>query len=157
MTTIKGAMNDDFSEANEVPSNWIKWNVEGEDKILGTLIRKYKSANTLKGGEMVENYEIKADYGSFHELDAKKKLIAEPITIKEGEIWSVGGKESIEKQMNNIKVGQKIGFKFVALMEAKTPGYNPAKVIKVYTPKNDDGTVKVDQEWLDANTSPTEF
>ena len=150
---IKGAMNDDFSDANEVPSNWVKWNVEGEDKILGTLIRKWKADNALRPGEKTENYEIKADYGSFHELDAKKKLIAEPIVIKEGEIWSIGGTDSIEKQMANIKFGQKIGLKFVALMEAKTPGFNPAKVIKVYTPKNDDGTVKVDQEWIDANTS----
>ena len=148
-------MNDDFSEANEVPSNWVKWNVEAQDSILGTLTRKYEAKDTLKG-IIVENYEIKADYGEFHELDAKKKLIEEPIVVKEGEMWSIGGKESLQKQMTNVKVGQKVGFKFVALMEAKTPGYNPAKIIKVYTPKNDDGSVKMDTEWLEENGSVKE-
>jgi len=145
-------MNDDFSEANEVPSNWVKWNVEAQDSILGTLTRKYEAKDTLKG-IIVENYEIKADYGEFHELDAKKKLIEEPIVVKEGEMWSIGGKESLQKQMTNVKVGQKVGFKFVAIMEAKIPGHNPAKVIKVYTPKNNDGSVKMDAEWLEENSS----
>jgi len=156
MTKIKGAQNDDFSEANEVPSNWVKWNVEAQDSILGTLTRKWSVDNQFQPGEKVENYEIKADYGEFHEVDAKKKLIETPIVVKEGEMWSVGGKESIQKQMANIKIGQKVGFKFVALMESKTKGFAPAKVIKVYAPKNDDGSVKMDTEWLEENGSVKE-
>ena len=151
MSKVKGAMNDDFSEANEVPSNWVKWNVEGEDKIMGTLVRKWLVENPYKNGEKTENYEIKADYGSFHNLDEKKRLIETPVVINEGEFWSVGGKDSIAKQMANIKIGQKVGFKFVAEMESKTKGYANAKVIKVYAPKNDDGTFKMDDEWLEEN------
>ena len=157
MTKIKGAQNDDFSEANEVPSNWVKWNVEGEDKIIGTLTRKWSVDNQFQPGEKVENYEIKADYGEFHELDAKKKLIEEPIVVKEGEMWSIGGEESIQKQMTNVKVGQKVGFKFVAIMEAKIPGHNPAKVIKVFVIKNEDGTPMVDAEWLASQAVEGDF
>lgn len=153
MTKLKGAMNDDFCEANEVPSNWVKWNVEGEDKIIGTLIRKWTVDNPFQAGEKTENYEVKADYGSFHNVNEKKQLIDTPVEINEGEFWSIGGKDSIAKQMTNIKIGQKVGFKYVALMESKTKGFAPAKVIKVYSPKNDDGTFKMDTEWLEENTN----
>lgn len=143
------------SPENEVQSNWIKWNVPLEDKIIGTLIskRQIKSQMAGKEGELVWVYEVKADAGSFHALDEKKKLIEEPIEINAGEVWSVGGKAGIDAQMRNVKVGQKVGFKFIDEQPAKTKGYNPSKNIKVYTPKNDDGSFQMDEEVLEAQGS----
>lgn len=144
---------DDFDSANEVPSNWVKFNVEQEDKIMGTLVAVREMKSTLPGkeGELVKIYEIKADYGSFHEQDEKKKVIPEPIVIEEGSFWSIGGKPIIDRQMTNVKVGQKVGFKFTEEQPSKTKGFAPAKIVKVFTPKNDDGSFKMDTEWIEAN------
>jgi len=148
---------DDFSEENEVQSNWVKFNVIGEDRVLGTLIRKTQVESAYNPGEMIENYELKADYGSFHALDDKKKVIETPIVVNEGEIWSVGGKASVAKQMANIKIGQKVGFKYVDEKASKTKGFAPAKLIKVFTPKNDDGTPKMDTVWIEQNNTTDEW
>ena len=141
-------------ESNEVKSQWAKFNIAGSDKVKGTLIAKRQIKSNLPGktGELVWVYDLKVDEGTFHALDKKKKIIEEPIVAGEGEIWSVGGKPGIDAQMRNVKLGQKVGFKFLAEIEAKTAGYNPAKQIKVYTPKNDDGSYQMDEEWLAANT-----
>jgi len=154
--TTKKTTTDDFDASNEVPSNWVKFNIEGEDKIMGTLIaiREMKSTLPGKEGELVKIYEVKADYGSFHELDEKKKVIDEPIVVEENSIWSIGGKPIIDRQMTNVRVGQKVGFKFTEEQPSKTKGFAPAKVIKVFTPKNDDGTAKMDTVWIEQNTSP---
>mgnify|MGYP003148760764 CR=1 FL=1 len=139
---------------NEVKSNWIKFNVPMEDKVLGTLIAKRTMKSQIPGkeNEDVSVYELKADVGSFHNVDASKKLIAEPVVINAGEIWAVGGKNSIDAQMRNVKVGQKVGFKFIDEKPSKTKGFAPAKSIKIYTPKNDDGTYQTDDEWLAENS-----
>lgn len=148
--TAKKHEDDIFNEENEVQSNWIKFNVPLEDKITGTLIaiREMKSTLPGKEGEMVKIYELKADSGSFHELDEKKKVIPEPVVVEAGSIWSIGGKPIIDRQMQNIKIGQKIGLKFIEEVPAKTKGFNPAKTIRVYTPKNDDGSYKMDEAFL---------
>ena len=140
-------------EGNEVRSNWMKFNVELEDKIKGTLIAKRQIKSNLPGkeGELVWVYDLKVDEGSSHALDKKKKVIPEAIVAGEGEIWSVGSKPAIDTQMRNVKIGQKVGFKFIDSLESKTAGFNPAKNIKVYTPKNDDGSYQMDEEWLAAN------
>lgn len=147
---------DDFDEANIVSSNWVKFSVVGEDKVLGTLTAKREMKSSIPGkeGEMVKIYDIKADYGSFHVQDETKKIIPEPITVEPNSMWSIGGKDSIDRQMINVKVGQKVGFKFVDEVASKTKGFAPAKIIKVFTPKNDDGSFKMDKEWIEQNTNP---
>lgn len=152
-------MKDVFDESNEVPSNWVKFNVPQEDRIFGTLIDKRQIKSQLPGkeGELAWVYEMKADYGSFHEQDDKKKVVEEPVVINAGEVWSVGGKESIDVQMRNIKLGQKIGFKFVDELPSKTKGFAPAKRIKVYAPKNADNTYQMDEEWLKENQKGADF
>jgi|TARA_R100000789_G_scaffold5743_2_gene9823 hypothetical protein len=143
------------SEENEIPSNWVKFYVPMEDKIFGTLIAKRIVKSNYEGKEDEDShvYEMKADVGSFHNVDAKKVVIPEPVTINAGEIWNIGGKDSIDKQMRNVKVGQKIGFKFIDEKESRTKGWNPAKNIRVYAPKNDDGTPQMDTAWLEEYNS----
>ena len=149
MAKNKDTRNDPFSDDNEVQSNWIKWGVPQEDKVFGTLIsrRTVKSTFSGKEDEDVTIYELKTDYGSFHATDGKK-VAEEPTVVGEGEIWSIGGKAMIDRQMQNIKLGQKIGLKFIEEAPAKTKGFAPAKVIKVFAPKNDAGEYQMDEEWL---------
>lgn len=145
------------SKDNEVQSNFVKFNVPMEDKILGTLTAKREMKSTIPGreGEMVNIYDLKVDQGTFHETDDNKVVIPEPVVIDPGSMYSVGGKPQIDRQMTNVKVGQKVGFKFIELIPSKTKGFAPAKSIKVYTPKNDDGSYQMDSEWIEQNNSAT--
>ncbi len=139
------------SPENEVQSNWMKFNVPLEDKLFGTLIAKRQIKSTMPGkeGELVNIYEIKAsEETSFHVLDEKKKLVDEAITINPGDVYSVGGTKVIDNQMRNIKVGQVIGFKFIEEQPSKTKGFAPAKIVKVFVPKGDDGKPQMDEEFL---------
>ena len=144
-------------ESNAVPSLWVKFNVsaaddaESCDKIFGTLVSKRQIKSTMQGkeGEMVNVYEIKATKEtSFHVLDEKKKLVEDAIVINPGDVYSVGGTKVIDNQMRNVKVGQQIGLKFVEEQPSKTKGFAPAKIVRVFAPKNNDGTVQMDEEWL---------
>jgi len=140
------------SEENEVKSNWMKFNVPLEDKIHGTLIGKRTMKSTMQGkeGALVNVYEIKADEESvYHGLDEKKKLIEEPNPIKVGDIFSIGGTAVIDRQMQNIRVGQIIGLKFIEEKPSKTKGFNPSKIVKVYAPKGDDGEPLMDEAFLE--------
>lgn len=149
MTTKKV---DDFDEANIVSSNWIKFNVVGEDKVMGTLtaVRTVKSQIPGQEGKDVKVYDIKADYGSFHNVDDAKQVIPEAVNVDPESMWSIGGKDIIDRQMVNVKIGQKVGFKFTEQVPSKTKGFAPAKVIKVFTPRNEDGSFKMDTEWLES-------
>lgn len=139
------------SESNEVVSNWMKFNVPLEDKVLGTLIGKRTMKSTIPGaeGKLVNIYEMKVgEVCTFHVLDDKKKVVDEPIVLDEGAFVSIGGTAVIDRQMQNIKVGQIIGLKFIEEKASKTKGFAPAKIVKVYAPKGDDGNVKMDDEFL---------
>jgi len=141
---------DVFSEENEVQSQWVKFNVPLEDRIFGTLIAKRQVKSTMPGKETQVNnvYDMKAEYGSFHRLDENEKIIDEPIVIEKEEIWSVGGTSTIDRQMRNIRVGQKIGLKFIETQPSKTKGFKPAKIVKVYAPKDENGQPQMDGEFL---------
>lgn len=144
---------DHFDDKNEVTSNWVKFNVPIEDKIFGTLVAKRQIKSTLPGkeNEMVWVYDLKADYGSFHELDDEKEVIETPVTVLKNDYYSIGGKPGIDRQMTNVKLGQKIGFKFIDETPSKTKGFAPSKNIKVFAPKNDAGAYLMDEEWLNEN------
>jgi hypothetical protein len=146
---------DDFDSANEVQSNWVKWNVPTEDKVMGTLTAKRTMKSSIPGreGELVNIYDLKADYGSFHVLDDNKVLVAEPVVVEPESMWSIGGTNVIDRQMINIKVGQKVGLKFTEQVPSKTKGFAPAKIIKLFTPKNEDGSFKMDTVWMEQNTA----
>lgn len=141
------------SPENEVKSNWMKFNVPLEDKIFGTLIDKRVVKSNLPGkeGEPSNVYDIKALKETlFHVVDDAKKVVEEPVHIHIGDIYSVSGTAVIDRQMKNIRKGQIIGLKFIEEKPSKTKGFAPAKVIKVFAPKNADGTPQVDQEFMDS-------
>ncbi len=140
------------SEENEVQSNWVKFNVPLEDKIFGTLVAKRQIKSTMAGkeGELQWVYDLKADTGSYHVLDESKEVVPEAVVVEAGGYYTVAGKPQIDRQMQNIRRGQKVGFKFIDETPSKSKGFNPSKNVKVYAPKNDDGTVRMDEDFLNA-------
>ncbi len=147
MAKGKGSWDD---EGEEVVSNWMKFNVPMEDKVKGTLIEKRTMKSTLPGaeGKVVNVYEMKVEVGSFHVLDDKKRVVDEPVVLNAGDFLSIGGTAVIDRQMTNIKVGQVVGLKFIEEKASKTKGFAPAKIVKVLTFKNADGSVQMDEEFL---------
>ena len=140
---------DAFDESNEVSSSFIKWGQEG-DYILGTLIASRQVPSTLsdKKGELQWIYEIKVDRGEYHDIDDKKRVAAEATELEAGSTVSVGGRKTIDGRMRQIKLGQKVGLKFIEELPAKTKGYSNTKLIKVYAPKGADGEPQMDEEFL---------
>lgn len=136
---------------NEAQNNFVSWGQIG-DFILGTLVgvKEVKSTLPDKEGELQKVYEVKVKECSYHVLDDKKRVIEEPVVLGEGDLVSVGGRKSIDSRLARVKLGQVFGLKFTEELPAKTKGYNPTKVIKVFTPKDVNGDFLVDQEWLDS-------
>lgn len=148
------------SPENEVASSWVKFNVPfldedggqnpAADKILGTLVAKKKVKSTLQGKEGTDAmvYELKGDEGSYHTLDERKKVVEPAVRVESGAFYSVGGTVVIDRQMQNVRVGQKVGLKYIEEKPSKTKGFAPAKIVKVYTPKDADGNPLMDEEFL---------
>lgn len=143
-TTSKAKAWDD--ESNEATNNFVSWGQEG-DYILGALVSVKQVPSTLpdRMGELQYVYEIKAREGEYHVLDDKKRVVEEPVVVQEGDIISVGGRKTIDSRMARVKIGQIVGLKFVEELPAKTKGYNPTKLIKVFTPKGRDGEFEFDE------------
>lgn len=122
-----------FDGLQEVKSSWIKWGKVG-DWFKGTLVDKRQTKSTMPGkeNELVWVYEFKTQGGAFHQLDDKKNPIEPAVVISEGEFWTLGGKAGIDNQMRNVRLGQIVGMRFTEEKPAKTKGFNPLKVIKVY-------------------------
>lgn len=107
--------------------NWFKFKNIG-DSIAGTLVGVYSVVNPFSTDNSVRSvYAIK---------------------MSSGEEWNVQGKAAIDKEMkdNNVKIGQIIGLKFVALGTPPKPGLNKPHIIKVFSEEKDN----LDLEWLKA-------
>lgn len=139
------------SQENEAQNNFVSWSQVG-DFVYGTLIGIREVASTLpdKAGEMQKIYDVLVKECSYHLLDDKKRVVEEAVEPQEGDLVSVGGRKTIDSRMARVKVGQIFGLKFVEELPSKTKGYNPTKLIKVYTPKGASGEPEMNEEWLDA-------
>lgn len=125
---------DPLAGMNKVPSNWITWGKIG-DFIKGTLVRVYEVDNKMPGKEGTKQkiYEVVSHAGRFHDIDENKRVIETPVNINADEFWQIGGKEGIDAQMRNVKLGTIIGMRFDKEVPAKQKGYNPSKIIVVVT------------------------
>lgn len=133
MTKQTQQQDDIFNDSNAVRSNWIKWGKVG-DWFKGTLTDKRQVKSTLPGkeNEMVTIYEFLAHGGSFHPINEDKTIAEEAVVISDGEFWTIGGKVGIDNQMRNVKIGQIVGLRYADTKPAKTKGFNPLKIIKVF-------------------------
>lgn len=137
---------------NEAQNNFVSWGEVG-DFVLGALVSRKQVPSTLpdKQGEMQWVYELKVREAEYHTLDEKKRVNEEATVLAEGDIVSVGGRKTIDSRMARIAIGQVVGLKFVEELEAKTRGYNATKLIKVFTPKADNGEFEMDDEVVAAH------
>lgn len=149
MPTTKKSEDEIFDESNEVASNWVTWGKE-QDRISGTLVAVREMVSKLPGkeGQKIAVYEVKVSVGEFHQLDEKKNPIEPAIIPNAGDIYNIGGKPIIDRQMRNIKLGTKIGLKYTETQAPKNKGFNPLKVIKVYVKRGMDNKPEMDNEWL---------
>lgn len=136
-------------EWEEVANNWVSWGKEG-NYIIGTLIAVREIISKLPGkaGEKIAVYELKADAGVFNQMDDDKKPIEPAINIEAEQIWNIGGKPIIDRQMRNIKLGTKVYVKYTKTEPPRNKGFNPLKVIKVLTKRGRDGKPVMDEKWL---------
>src|SRR3990167_4673590 len=141
-------MSDIFDEKNKIKSAFVSWG-KINDNIQGTLIDIREMKSTFPGQEdvLVKIYDIQADGGSYHEIDPEtKKAVGNPIEIKKGDVYSVGGRATVEKRvgtekvkikvlmgMSRIKIGQKLGLKFEEIIKSKQKGFSDTKVIRIYS------------------------
>jgi hypothetical protein len=130
-------MDDDklFSEDNEVKVVYktLAWGKIG-DWFKGTLTDNTRQIvnNLSPKKEMQTIFEFKAQGGSFHDI-IKKKVQDDATECVKGDFWSlITSKPAMLSQLKNAKLGQVIGLRFSETKEAKTPGYDDAKIIKVY-------------------------
>jgi len=111
-----------FDTDNKLTRDFWKYPNIG-DKVSGTFIRKSSQTNRINGQEQIL-YEIKTP---------------------EGKIVTIGGKRGIDMQMQNVKLGQIVGFEYVEERPSKE-GLNPAKIVQVYA-----NTTIVDEQWIKDN------
>ena len=129
-------------EYQELKSLWVKWGKVG-DNIEGTFIDRREMDSTLPGKEGTKTnvYEIKADRGSYHDLDEKKNPVDPAVSVIPGEVYLVGGRMGIDAMMRRVKLGQKVKFLFSEKKKATKKGFNDLKIIKVLAGK-------MDEEWM---------
>lgn len=111
---------DIFNDDNKLTNNYWKYTEIG-DSLQGTLINVRMGINQMSGLEQ-KLYDIKT---------------------KDGEVWIVSGKVGIDMQMERVKIGQIVGFKFTGTKPAKQKGFQDAKLVQVYANPS-----LVDEEFL---------
>lgn len=126
---------------NEVSSNFVKWEKVGQE-VCGTLVAKSDPRpNTLKEGTNQVVYTIVTDEGE--ELHVAGRILCE----KNGELPCARF-----PQVDKLKLGAYIGFRFAEETPNSQPGYNATKKIKVLH----DGEMKPEvlKEYLGVGAAP---
>lgn len=136
-----------FGAETEVSGNTVDWGKVG-DFMAGTFVKARHGIETVHGENSI--YEFFCERGSFHKI-VNKIVAAEPTTINKGDNFSVWGRNDMfNGQMNSLKPGQVV--KITYTEERPSKQGNPAKIIKIFAPKNNDGSVVMNQAWLDAQS-----
>ena len=131
-----------FGAETEVSGNTVDWGKVG-DVMVGTFVKARHNVETVHGENSI--YEFFTEKGTFHKKDGSQ------VTIVKGESWSVWGRNDMfNGQMNSLKPGQVV--KLTYTEERPSKQGNPAKIIKIFAPKNNDGSVVMNQVWLDAQS-----
>lgn len=139
---------ENFGASSEASSFVIDWGKIG-DFIVGTFIKSRHGIETKHGVNSI--YEILAERGSFHELEGEGRdavPVDTPTQISKGDIYGVWGRgEIFNSQMNRLIPGQVI--KLLYAEDGKAPK-GKFKLIKVYTPKSNEGKPLMNTEWLES-------
>lgn len=129
------------------------------DYIKGTLIKVDKTTSADAYGKYSHIYTVKAKEGTFlgstkNEKTGKFVPDSEPTVISEGEEYTIfisDDKGVVIGKMKDIKLGQKFMIKFDEL-KPTTKG-NDAKIVKVFSAKDNHGGPVMDEDWVRENTT----
>lgn len=123
-----------FGADSEMSSMSVDWKTPG-DFILGTFIKARHEVETQFGLNSI--YEFLAENGKSGDT-----------VINKGETWTVWGRNDMfNGQMNSLRPGQVVKISFVESKPSKKG--NPAKIIKIFAPKDNTGKPVMNQEYLD--------
>lgn len=145
--TEKKAEKDIFDDSNfgadtEISGNTIDWHKVG-DYVVGTFVKARHNVETVHGENSI--YELFCEKGTFHKKDGTE------VIVNKGDTYSVWGRNDLfDGQMNSLKPGQVIKLTFAEERPSKQG--NPAKIIKIFAPKNNDGSVVMNATWLEAQS-----
>ena len=140
-----------FSEETELTAQTVDWG-KINDQITGTFIKARHGVETQFGQNSI--YEILSEKGEFHKL-TKKVPAEKPTIIHKDEVWSVWGRNEIfNSQLNSLKPGQVVKLIYTEDVDTKM---GTMKMIKIRAPRNNDGTVVMNQTWLDQNVGLAGF
>lgn len=141
-----------FGEDSEASSNTVNWGKVG-DFLAGTFVKARHNVETQFGVNSI--YEFIVERGQFHKLQGKGRSarpVDEPTVLNKGENWSVWGRNEVfNGVLNSLRPGQVVKIMY---SEDKDTQMGTAKIVKVYTPKNNDGSPLMNAAWLEAQ-SPT--
>ena len=136
-----------FGAESEMSASTVDWGKVG-DFMVGTFMKARHNVETQYGENSI--YDFYAEKGSFHKI-TNKIPAATPTTINKGETWAVWGRNDLfNGQMNSLRPGQVVKLTFTE--EQKSRKGNPAKIVKIYAPKNNDGTPVMNKEWIEAQS-----
>lgn len=135
----------------EAKNNFVKFSKVG-DFVKGTLVDTRTMKSTLPGKDGHKNtvFEVMVHAGEYHDAESSVdangnktvKVSENPTVLNEGDFVTVGAKDDIAPDgkvlnkgltdnLRNVKVGQIVAFQFTEIKPSKTPGFAPAKIIKV--------------------------
>jgi len=109
------------------PSNWFKFGKIG-NVIRGTLVGVQEREDAYDPTKKQKIYEIKAELGYFN--DIVSKVVQDDATeLTAGEVYLVGGKTIIDRNMRHAVVGQRVELRYTD--DFDVGGGNVAKTIEV--------------------------
>jgi hypothetical protein len=131
-----------FNDKSEAKSSVLEWGKIG-DFLVGTFVKARHDIETKYGPNSM--YELVAERGQYHRL-FDKVPDATATVINKGEVFNVWGRNDIFNGiMNGLRPGQIVKLTFT---EEKKTANGVGKIIKVYTPKDNEGKFLMDDAWL---------
>ena len=133
------------------------------DYIKGTLLKVDKTTSKDKYGKYSYSYTVKAKEGLFYNSSKDPKtnetmIDKDPTTINDGDEYTIFISEDKGVVVGKMKDG-KVGAKFMIKFDELKPSSkgHPAKIIKVFWAKDNDGNLVMDEQWLAENESVEDF
>lgn len=109
------------------PSNWFKFGKVG-NVIRGTLVGVQERDDAYDPTKKQKVYEIKAELGYFNDI-VKKEVQEEATELTPDEVYLIGGKTIIDRNMRHAVVGQRVELRYTG--DFDVGGGNVAKTVEV--------------------------
>lgn len=157
-TNVVEEQDDDlFNPENRLQSGKFQWGKVG-NVVKGTLVGITQAK--YDDGKVGNVYELLVIHGKFNAITEDEQtgniIVAEEETVlSSGDYVRVNGKDSIDKEMKKVKIGQIIGMRLESIGK-KVAGKKPFKDVAVFPGKMNEEWIKEQNEGkpLDENGVP---